>query len=146
MAAERAPLEPTLGDADRATIDGCFRQDSVAAILAALEREAGEGSEFARRCAKTMAVKSPTSMAIALRQCQVGATLDFAEAMRVEYRIVSRVARGHDFYEGVRAVIIDKDNAPRWRPARVEDVREADIDAYFAPLGAAELTLRGDAA
>lgn len=146
MALERAALEPTLGESDRATLDACFRQESVGAILAALEREAGEGSAFAQRCAATMATKSPTSMGIALRQCQIGATLDFADAMRVEYRIVSRVARGHDFYEGVRAVIIDKDNAPQWRPVRIADVSEADIDAYFAPLGDDELKLRGDAA
>ena len=72
-----------------------------------------------------------------------GAGLDFAEAMRTEYRIVSRIARGHDFYEGVRAVVIDKDQAPRWQPATLDDVKQADIDAYFAPLGADELKLEG---
>jgi enoyl-CoA hydratase len=54
--------------------------------------------------------------------------------MSTEYRIVSRICMGHDFYEGVRAVIIDKDNAPRWRPAAGEKVDADDIDAYFAPL------------
>ncbi|MGL4974462.1 MAG: enoyl-CoA hydratase/isomerase family protein [Bosea sp. (in: a-proteobacteria)] len=55
--------------------------------------------------------------------------------------MVSRIAEGHDFYEGVRAVIIDKDNQPRWAPSRIEDLVPADIDAYFAPLGADELRL-----
>ena len=50
-----------------------------------------------------------------------------------------RSCRGHDFYEGVRAVIIDKDNKPVWRPARHADVVAADIEAHFAPLGAGEL-------
>ena len=68
---------------------------------------------------------------------------DFAEAMRTEYRIVSRIARGHDFYEGVRAVVIDKDQAPRWQPATLDDVEQVHIDAYFAPLGADELKLEG---
>ena len=76
-----------------------------------------DGSPFAQftrspRCGQ----KSPTSQAIALRQMALGAGLSFEEAMRVEFRIVSRICRGHDFYEGVRAAIIDKDNRPRWRP------------------------------
>ena len=58
-------------------------------------------------------------------------------------RIVSRIAHGHDFYEGVRAVVIDKDQAPRWQPDRLEAVEPAAIAAYFAPLGAAELKLEG---
>ena len=70
-----------------------------------------------------------------------GAGLDFAEAMRTEYRIVSRIAEGHDFYEGVRAVVIDKDHAPRWQPATLEAVDPQAIARYFAPLGANELVL-----
>ena len=53
------------------------------------------------------------------------------------------VIEGHDLYEGVRAAIIDKDQNPRWRPAALKDVPDADIDAYFAPLGSGELTLPG---
>jgi enoyl-CoA hydratase len=56
--------------------------------------------------------------------------------MQVEFRIVSRIIHGHDFYEGVRAVIIDKDNTPRWNPARLAEVLDRDIDRYFAPLDA----------
>ena len=65
---------------------------------------------------------------------QVGGGLDFKSAMQAEFRIVSRLVRGHDFYEGVRAQIIDKDQAPRWQPAAHAGVRAADIDAHFAPL------------
>ena len=61
--------------------------------------------------------------------------------MQAEMRIVSRIVHGHDFYEGVRAVIVDKDNAPRWRPATLADVDGADIEKHFAALGADELTL-----
>ena len=64
-----------------------------------------------------MRTKSPLSLKIALAQVRRGKTLDFATCMRAEFRIVSRVIEGHDFYEGVRAVIVDKDNKPRWRPA-----------------------------
>ena len=54
--------------------------------------------------------------------------------MATEFRIVSRVIHGHDFYEGVRAVIVDKDNAPRWRPAALAEVSDAEIARHFAPL------------
>ncbi len=73
---------------------------------------------------------------------QIGAKLDIGEALRTEFRIVSRIARGHDFYEGVRAVIIDKDNRPLWNPAAIESVEPAGIEAYFAPLPEGELDFR----
>ncbi len=64
----------------------------------------------------------------------------FEDNMRMEFRIGWRKVQSHDFQEGVRAVIIDKDNAPVWSPARLEDVSEADVAQYFAPLGDDELT------
>ena len=64
-----------------------------------------------------------------------GRSLDFDECMRTEFRIVSRIVRGHDFYEGMRAVIVDKDKAPRWRPAALEAVSDAEVERHFAPLG-----------
>jgi enoyl-CoA hydratase len=59
----------------------------------------------------------------------------------MEFRIVSRVIHGNDFYEGVRAVIVDKDNNPRWRPATLPDVDETEVERHFAPLGVSELVL-----
>jgi enoyl-CoA hydratase len=61
--------------------------------------------------------------------------------MKTEFRIVSRIVRGHDFYEGVRTVLIDKDNAPQWKPAHLAEVTDAEIERHFAPLGADELDL-----
>ena len=61
--------------------------------------------------------------------------------MRAEFCIVSRIVHGHDFYEGVRAVIVDKDNAPRWNPAALGEITNADVERHFAPLGADELVL-----
>ena len=83
--------------------------------------------------------KSPTSEAIALRQMTLGRAIDFDEALRMDFRIVSRICRGHDFYEGVRAVIVDKDNRPQWSPPP----SAAEVDAYFAPLREDELTFPG---
>ena len=123
-------------DSVRPVIARCFSAESVPAILARLD---ADGSEFARKTAATMRTKSPTSLAIAFEQMRRGPALSFEEAMRTEFRIVSRICEGHDFYEGVRAVIIDKDGAPRWRPASLDEVSPAAVEAHFAPLGGAEL-------
>lgn len=140
LARMKAEAAPTLSPVDRMTLDACFNEQSVEDILDALDAAAEGGSDFARKTAATMRTKSPTSLALSLRQMQIGGGLDMREAMRTEYRIVSRVCRGHDFYEGVRAVIVDKDNAPAWKPARIADVDPAEIERHFAPLGADELT------
>jgi enoyl-CoA hydratase len=70
-----------------------------------------------------------------------GKQWDFATCMQMEFRIVSRVIRGHDFYEGVRAVIVDKDNAPRWQPATLDAVSDDEVERHFADLGGDRLEL-----
>ncbi|MCB1493762.1 MAG: enoyl-CoA hydratase/isomerase family protein, partial [Rhodobiaceae bacterium] len=115
----------------QAEIDRCFAGTSVEDILGRL---ASDGSAWANAQANTLAQKSPTSLKITFRQLRLGATLEFGDAMRTEFRIVSRVLQGHEFFEGVRAVIIDKDQAPRWQPDALDKVSASDIDAYFAPL------------
>ncbi len=130
--------------ARRATIDRLFAGPSVEGILAALDREAattGAEAEWAAKTAATMRTKSPLSLKIALAQVRRGGACDFATCMRSEFRIVSRIIEGHDFYEGVRAVIVDKDNAPRWRPATLRQVSDAEVERHFAPLAAGELAL-----
>ena len=67
--------------------------------------------------------------------------LDFDETMKMEFRIARRIMEGDDFYEGVRAQIIDKDRAPSWSPAHIKDIRAADVASYFEPLGESELVL-----
>ena len=74
-------------------------------------------SEWAAATAAAIRTKSPTSLKLALAQVRRGRDWSFEECMQAEMRIVSRIVHGHDFYEGVRAVIVDKDNAPRWQPA-----------------------------
>ncbi|MCG6121246.1 MAG: enoyl-CoA hydratase/isomerase family protein [Microvirga sp.] len=119
-------------------IDRVFDAASVEEVLANLDFE---GSDIADGIAKTIRAKSPTSLRIAYEQVRRGADLDFREAMRMEYRIVSRILDGRDFYEGVRAVLIDKDQTPHWDPVRLKDVPDADVEAYFAPLGDRELVV-----
>ena len=127
---------------ERETIAACFSQASVPAILSSLDSAASRGSAFAQKAVAIVRAKSPTSLVIALEQMRRGGGLEFEDAMRTEFRIVCRVIGGHDFYEGVRAAIIDKDGAPRWRPARLEEVdAAATIEGHFAGLGPAELEL-----
>ena len=121
-----------------------FAGDSVEDIFAALDREAASGganAEWAGKTAATMRAKSPLSLKLALAQVRRGRQWDFETCMRAEFRIVSRVIHGSDFYEGVRAVIVDKDNKPRWQPATLAEVSEGAVERYFAPLGSDELAL-----
>ena len=127
---------PSVLMAEAAALETCFAPNKREAILSALEAAERKGHAFAGPARAAMLTKSPTSQALALRQMALGPTVDFDEALRIEYRIVSRVCRGHDFYEGVRAAIIDKDNRPTWSAPP----SEAEIDGYFAPLGDLELT------
>ncbi|AVO44317.1 enoyl-CoA hydratase/isomerase family protein [Phreatobacter cathodiphilus] len=131
--------QPASVTARRAAIDACFRFDTVEEVMEALAAAEAAGDEWCGQTLATMAAKSPTSMKIALAQVRAGRALDFEAAMTTEFRIVSRICRGHDFYEGVRAVIVDKDNAPRWRPSTLAEVTPAMIAAHFAPLGEGEL-------
>jgi enoyl-CoA hydratase len=127
--------------ARRGTIDRLFAGGSVEDILAALESETGVEAEWARATAATIAAKSPTSLKLALAQVRRGRDWSFEDCMRAEMRIVSRIVHGHDFYEGVRAVIVDKDNAPRWQPASLAAAGSAEIERHFATLGDDELRL-----
>lgn len=128
----------------RRVIDRLFAYDHVEAIVAGLEREAVSGSgdaSWAAETAQTMRSKSPTSVKIALAQMRLGKTRSFEECMAIEFRIVSRILYGHDLYEGVRAVIVDKDSKPVWRPVALAEVSDAEIARHFAPLGSDELAL-----
>ena len=111
-----------------------FASNAFEDILASLE---GDASEWAMRELATLRTKSPQTCKVALRQLSESLKLsDFAENMAMEYRIASRVIVRPDFAEGVRAVIVDKDNAPQWDPATAEAVTEELIDAIFAALPA----------
>lgn len=123
-------------DAHREAIDRLFAFDTVEEIFAALE---ADGSEWALKQLETLKTKSPQSLKVSLRQIRTGAGLaTFADNMAMEYALGGRVVRTHDFQEGVRAVIVDKDNAPHWSPADLSGVSDATLDALFAPLPADE--------
>ena len=113
----------------QAALDALFGHDTMEAIMAALQA----GSSWAQEQAAILATRSPTSMKVALRELRQARDMSsFADEIAVEYRLACRMIRTPDFQEGVRAVVIDKDNAPRWSPARLEDVTDAMVDALFA--------------
>ncbi len=120
----------------RAAIDRIFTGDDASAILARLEAEEGPEGDWAKALAAEISAKSPTSVAIALRQVRIGGSLSFEDGMRTEYRIVSRILQGRDFYEGVRSVLIDRDNRPSWHPATLAEVSPAEIEAHFTTIPA----------
>ncbi len=120
------------------TMQRTFWKPSVEEIFAAL---ADETDEWSAKQLATLKTKSPRTLKIAHRQLSLGLQMQsFEDNMRMEYRIGSRQVHSHDFQEGVRAVIVDKDNAPKWNPAALNDVTDRDLDAVFAPLGDDELT------
>ena len=118
-------------------IEDCFSLGSVEGIIEALQA----GNDWAQKQAEIILSKSPTSLKLTFRQIREGAGLDFDDCMRMEWRMVCHVMRGHDFYEGTRAVVIDRDNAPKWCPASLEEVDDAEIDRYFQTPQIGELRL-----
>jgi enoyl-CoA hydratase len=128
---EHAPLAE-----HSAAIERCFSAPTVEAIQTALE---ADGSAWAKSTRAAMGEKSPLCQKVALRQLQRGAALDFEDCMVMEFRLSQRAMAAPDFYEGVRAAVIDKDRAPKWRPASLAAVPDDSIEAWFAPLPGGDL-------
>jgi enoyl-CoA hydratase len=129
-----APKELTPENVER--INRIFALGSVEEIFAALEKDA---SDWAMAQLATLRTKSPQTLKVTFRQLREGARMvSFGDEMRQEYRIACRVSAMHDFQEGVRAVVIDKDNKPAWNPATLEGVTDALVDSIFAPMPAGE--------
>lgn len=131
-ATDDAPLAELQGP-----IDAAFSADSVDDILQRLDADA---SEWATKTAETIRSKSPLSTRVAFGQIRAGAELDFEDCMSLEFRLTNRFMAAPDFYEGVRAVVIDKDQAPKWQPASLDAVTDEQVAGYFASLGENELT------
>jgi enoyl-CoA hydratase len=109
-----------------------FASDRLEEILAAL---ASDESDWAKTELATLRTKSPLSCKISLRLMAEGAKrTSFSDEMKAEYALAGRVVRTHDFREGVRALLIDKDNSPQWDPATPEEVTDEMLEILFAPL------------
>ncbi|MGK6311732.1 enoyl-CoA hydratase/isomerase family protein [Neorhizobium sp. DT-125] len=117
-------------EANRKLIDRAFGFETVEEIVAALGKEEGE---FAVRTREIISKRSPTSLKLALRLLRLGRqSSSLVECLEREFTAGTEILRNRDFYEGVRAAIIDKDRNPKWSPAGLEEVRGADLDRYFA--------------
>ncbi|KAG7330812.1 hypothetical protein KOW79_004781 [Hemibagrus wyckioides] len=119
-------------------INRLFEGSSVEEILEKLQKEQ---SDFAKKQVETLSKMSPTSLKLTFRQLQTGGGLSLQEVLVMEYRLSQACMRGHDFYEGVRAVLIDKDQSPKWKPATLAEVSAQSVEESFASLGDKDLKL-----
>ena len=117
-------------------INELFSGNSLEDIFGRMEND---NSEFSQKNLSLLRSKSPTSLKITFRQIRNGSDLNFEDCMKMEFRMVSKVMDDHDFYEGVRALIIDKDNTPVWKPETVEKISNKEIDEFFKYLEDNEL-------
>lgn len=122
-----APLAERAGAVER-----CFAAGTPAEVAALLGEERGT---WAAQALASFAANSPTAIAVSFRQLVAGKTLCFDDAIRQEFRLACSFVAGDEFYEGIRALVIDKDRAPRWQPASFADIEPSVLDRLFAGVG-----------
>jgi len=110
---------------------------SAASVEAILERLDRDGSDFARDTAQVIRMRSPTSLKLVFRQLRQARELDLKQCLAMEFRMAVRVLKAHDFREGVRAALVDKDKSPKWQPSSLAAV--GNLDDFFMSLGGQEL-------
>ena len=125
------PLEPKQHVEALDVIRACFNQKNLLAIIAKLEKFASKGSEFAQKTFVSLHKKSPASLAVTIEQMHRGHDLNFESALKLELQIISKIIHTNDFLEGIRAIIIDKDQKPVWTPPNIKDISQSEIDKYF---------------
>jgi enoyl-CoA hydratase len=108
-------------------------------VEAVLERLDRDGGEFARTIAQELRTRSPTSLKLVFRQLREAPQLTLEQCLAMELRLALRTLEAHDFREGVRAALVDKDRNPKWSPPDIEDVTPEMVAAYFAEIGTDEL-------
>ncbi len=135
--ADAAPGESEIAP-HRAKIDHYFGHMRIEDIIADLQKD---DSGWAQETLAAMYAMSPTSLKIALKQIRMGAGMPFAQVMTMEYRLSQACMKRPDFYEGIRAALIDKDRKPQWKPPRIEDVKDEDVEECFRSLGHNDLVL-----
>ncbi|WP_367715000.1 enoyl-CoA hydratase/isomerase family protein [Nitratireductor sp. GISD-1A_MAKvit] len=138
LASFGAEAERQIDDAVLHAIARHFSFDTLSEVLGSL---AADQDDWAGETRATIAKRSPTSLGVTFRQIRAGAMLTMDECMRMEFRILNRMLAGHDFYEGIRAALVEKGTTPRWKPDALDDLSAGDIEAYFAPLPGGDLTL-----
>ncbi|EEZ97382.1 3-hydroxyisobutyryl-CoA hydrolase, mitochondrial isoform X1 [Tribolium castaneum] len=112
-------------------INNCFSAGSVEEIIGRLEKD---GSQFALEMVKLLGKMSPTSLKVTMKQLEYGSKMTLEECLQMEYRIAVNCLANKDFYEGVRALLIDKDQNPKWSPSKLAEVSSALVESHFAKL------------
>jgi enoyl-CoA hydratase len=130
----------------REVIARCFSAESVAEIIARLESEQGRDADWAREVAAELKQRAPLSLVVTHRHIRESRTRDLRQVLEMDFRLACRFLEDRDFYEGVRAVVIEKDNAPAWSPASVQQVTREMLERYFDLAADPSWTLptRGD--
>jgi enoyl-CoA hydratase len=150
--ARAEPVDPLLDDRHvdpgvgelvrhRDLIAHCFGARTVEEIMARLRAHRGEGAAFAATALADLGKRAPVALKVTLRHIREAKALDLRQTLQVDYRLACRFLESPDVHEGVRAALIDKDQAPRWSPAALADVTAHIIDDAFAPMPGAELHL-----
>ncbi|XP_062535857.1 3-hydroxyisobutyryl-CoA hydrolase, mitochondrial [Armigeres subalbatus] len=112
-------------------INECFSGPTVESIIANLEKD---GSDWAQNTLKTLSKMSPLSMKVTKKQLDIGLKYDLRSCLKMEFRMAVHCVIQSDFKEGVRAVLIDRDQNPKWNPAKLEEVTNQQVDRFFGPL------------
>jgi enoyl-CoA hydratase len=135
--------DPGPGELDTVAqaIARCFATTTVEGIIAALREEQGDTAEWAQGVVRELEQRSPVSLKLTVRHVREARGLDLRRTLIGDYRLACRCLEHEDLYEGVRAMLIDRDRQPAWQPRRLEDVSDALIESYFAPLGRDDLEL-----
>ena len=128
----------------KSLIEDLFSGATVEEIFAAIERVAagsGAHAQWSQDLRDELGTRAPMSLKVTLRHLDACQVLGLRETLNADNRLAARFLAGQDFAEGVRAMLIDKDQMPKWHPQRLEDIRPADVSAYFLPLETGELEL-----
>ncbi len=134
-----APTEPSsLLKTHRGVIEECFVFDEIGLIFQTLDKH---NSEWSNDILEGLQQKSPLSLHVTLRQIRTGVSMNLAECLRMEYCLSQHFLRSHDFYEGIRAQLVDKDKSPQWSANSIDAITPEDVDAFFTAIDGNELVL-----
>ncbi|EJF75880.1 enoyl-CoA hydratase/isomerase family protein [Bartonella alsatica] len=118
----------------RCIINTCFGVHTLEECIELLHKKSNEGILFAKECYDMLQTRSPTSLKVIWKQMKQNQNLTLEDCVKIENRIAHHMINSHDFYEGVRAMLIDKDKTPKWQPDKLSNITDEMIDAYFQPI------------
>ncbi|WP_375608360.1 MULTISPECIES: enoyl-CoA hydratase/isomerase family protein [unclassified Bartonella] len=118
----------------RCIIDTCFSAYSLEECLELLHKKSEEGILFAKECYDILQLRSPISLKVIWKQMKQNSLQTLEDCMKIENRIAHHMINSHNFHEGIRAMLIDKDKRPQWQPDKLSNVTDEMIDYYFQPV------------